>query len=317
MISVSVIILTYNPDWDKLCKTIKSTLLQENISKEIIIADDGSNCIYDCKIEELMKTFHFNNYKFVHHEKNVGTVKNYYDALNVCEGEYEYGISPGDYFYDNTTLCGLYSFAQNRGLSVVFGNAVYYKGVCQENKIVELVNNMIANPYNPYVFEQNRIKSIESVLLSNNNILGATYFRKTDCAKKCIEKFVGVAKYLEDFPALVYALIINEPIGWYKKYIVWYEYGLGVSTSTNSGWTRKLLQDYTNSCRVLSNIYKCNDELRKLLIWGTKTSKFDKLVFVLNGNWDILLKKMILKYCKKEKVNAAKIDSAMIAQLYK
>ena len=43
---VSVVILTYFPDKEKLLKTLKSVLLQKNVSYEILIADEGSDNFY-------------------------------------------------------------------------------------------------------------------------------------------------------------------------------------------------------------------------------------------------------------------------------
>ena len=39
---ISVIIVTYNPKWEKLRTTILSILFQKNINIEIIVSDDGS-----------------------------------------------------------------------------------------------------------------------------------------------------------------------------------------------------------------------------------------------------------------------------------
>ena len=42
MIQVSIIVLTYNSDWKKLCKTIKSAASQKKIDFEIVVCDDGT-----------------------------------------------------------------------------------------------------------------------------------------------------------------------------------------------------------------------------------------------------------------------------------
>ena len=44
--TVSVIVLTYNPDREKLFATLNSIIIQENIDIEIIVSDDGSMHTY-------------------------------------------------------------------------------------------------------------------------------------------------------------------------------------------------------------------------------------------------------------------------------
>ena len=41
---VSVIVLTYNVQWEKLKPTLESILMQEDVNCEIVMADDGSLC---------------------------------------------------------------------------------------------------------------------------------------------------------------------------------------------------------------------------------------------------------------------------------
>ena len=39
---VSVIILSYNPKIEKMCRTIRSIIGQKNINFEVFVSDDGS-----------------------------------------------------------------------------------------------------------------------------------------------------------------------------------------------------------------------------------------------------------------------------------
>ena len=55
MSDVSVIIVTYNSDWEKLRLTLLSTVKQRNISIQIIITDDGSEETFDENIVQLFK----------------------------------------------------------------------------------------------------------------------------------------------------------------------------------------------------------------------------------------------------------------------
>lgn len=100
MIQVSIIVLTYNSDWKKLCKTIKSAASQKKIDFEIVVCDDGSNAEFVEHLKEYMQTFDSVRYNLIIHKNNVGIVKNYFDGILVAKGKYIYGISPGDYFYN-------------------------------------------------------------------------------------------------------------------------------------------------------------------------------------------------------------------------
>ena len=46
VIDMSVIVVTYNSEWEKIKITLNSILRQKNISLQIIVADDGSENIF-------------------------------------------------------------------------------------------------------------------------------------------------------------------------------------------------------------------------------------------------------------------------------
>ena len=58
-IIVSVLLVTYNADWNKLKQTIESIIAQKDVSFELIIADDGSKIRWDEQIQELCKEHGF------------------------------------------------------------------------------------------------------------------------------------------------------------------------------------------------------------------------------------------------------------------
>ena len=61
VIDMSVIVVTYNSEWEKIKITLNSILRQKNISLQIIVADDGSENIFSEKIQKLMGKYQFNN----------------------------------------------------------------------------------------------------------------------------------------------------------------------------------------------------------------------------------------------------------------
>ena len=62
---VSALILTYNPNFEKLIYTLNSFMLQKNIKLQIVIADDGSNKDYFNEIRQYFKERDFGDYKLM------------------------------------------------------------------------------------------------------------------------------------------------------------------------------------------------------------------------------------------------------------
>ena len=85
--SVSVVVVTYNPSWDKEKETLDSILKQKGISIEIIIADDGSKENNFSLVKEYFEKNEFNDYKLVFNPVNKGTVYNTYSGLLADEGK--------------------------------------------------------------------------------------------------------------------------------------------------------------------------------------------------------------------------------------
>ena len=96
MYDVSVVVLTYNPVMEKLKSTLLSVLNQKNVEIQIIISDDGSKIDFRKEIEELFFEFNFTHYKLFLNKENVGTIENYYFALEKTDSLLIKGISPGD-----------------------------------------------------------------------------------------------------------------------------------------------------------------------------------------------------------------------------
>ena len=62
---VSVVILTYHPDWNKLRQTVLSAVFQMDVHREIVIADDGSKDNCRKQLEELFEELQFPDYRLV------------------------------------------------------------------------------------------------------------------------------------------------------------------------------------------------------------------------------------------------------------
>lgn len=78
---ISVVVIQYNPIWEKLMYTLQSILQQTEIRYEIVIADDGSRDKYFDKTIDFFKEKKFCDYQIVDNTKNQGTVKNVLSGL--------------------------------------------------------------------------------------------------------------------------------------------------------------------------------------------------------------------------------------------
>lgn len=79
-IKVSVIIATYNSNWEKLTRTIDSVIEQKKVCVEVLIADDGSGIDLEEQICDYFNRKEFDKYCYIKAEKNRGTVLNYFNA---------------------------------------------------------------------------------------------------------------------------------------------------------------------------------------------------------------------------------------------
>ena len=101
---ITVLVLTYNPKWKSLKKTLSSILEQVDILFEVIVSDDGSSDFNRTEIEQFFLDNKFNNYIILDNKVNRGTVNNVRHAITYVKSRYIKLISPGDYFYSNTSL---------------------------------------------------------------------------------------------------------------------------------------------------------------------------------------------------------------------
>ena len=200
---VSIILLTYNPQKEKLFCTLKSIVKQTGCSYEIIVSDDGSETTYEDDVKDYLKRESQADFQYLKSENNVGTIKNYLKALNRARGKYSYGISPGDLFHDEHVIRDLFLFCEEKNADICFGDADYYS---IHDHSITLYDGLVRSPVHPSLFENRNIKKQKTAFLFGNNILGATYFRKTDIAEKYIGEASGFLTYIEDMSSTLFAL---------------------------------------------------------------------------------------------------------------
>lgn len=256
---VSVIVVTYNSNYNRIIKTLDSILKQIDCNFEIIIADDGSE---EFLIEEIRRYFHnngFSEYKIIQNTHNQGTVRNYLSGLVQAEGYYTKGISPGDLLINKKTLRNWLDFVVNNDCEWSFSDAVYYS-----SKEKELIR-AIAHPQDitPYV-EKDNLQSRWNYLAFNDIALGASILGKTKLQTDYCCRIKDKVIYAEDnmWRLMVFDGIVGE---YYPQDTIMYEYGSGISTINNEKWNKRLRKDWDATDSIMKS-YKDTDRFQKEIL---------------------------------------------------
>ena len=223
--------------------------MQQNVNMQIVIADDGSKYNYKDEIAKFFLSYPSVKYEFSNNNTNVGTVNNIYNAILKAKGEYTYVISPGDYFFSENTLAGIYGFSVKNQIEIAFGKSQYYRRNCNN---IELIKQM--NPSSPEIYNKRWLSKQMKTLAycTTQGIVGACFFRKTETFREYLEIIKDMSKYDEDNTSTyIHLLLYDKSVYFYNEYVVWYEFGSGISTSANNSFL-KILEDDCN--RVLSYI---------------------------------------------------------------
>jgi len=229
---LSVVVLTYNSDPEKIKLTLLSILMQKNIDPEIIVSDDGSAENHFDDIEKLFEEMDFRNYIMLSSDTNNGTVKNVCRAMGKCSGDYVKLIGPGDFFCDDHVLCEWYGFMKTNRYAVSFGDAVFYS--LKDDGIA--IHDAAHQPQKmePYLNDNFKMKKI-LYLIYGDYISGSALMFERDCLERYVTLLADKVRLAED---LAVRLIIGDDIDikYYKKTVIFYEYGSGVSTSGDDKW---------------------------------------------------------------------------------
>lgn len=240
-LDISVIVLTFNPDLNKLFRTLDSIICQKKVKFEIIICDDGSEKPFDRDLKSYFASNNFCSYKTVFHTYNRGTVNNYYSGLIEAKGRYSKVISPGDYLANENTLCEWMHFLEEKGAEWSFSDAYYYR--CSPTGEDEFLS-VKAYPQllRPYAMND-RKACIWNYDALRDRACGAAIIGTTHVQLY----YTGIIKekgirYCED---LIYKLMMFDGIVgcYFPENAVYYEYGTGISTCSDRTWKSKLKED--------------------------------------------------------------------------
>ena len=253
---VSVVVVTYNPKQKALLSTLKSIICQKNIEFEIIIADDGSKDFDSNGIELFFERNRFSKYHIVHNEVNQGTMINALSGWSAANGKYIKQLSPGDFLYDDHTLRRMYDFIEKTGATLAFGAEASYK---YENNIIEFIDYNNPKDIRPYL--ENNEKAIRYNYVAKRQFgNGMAFIVDRDKLLRYAALLQNKVKYGEDF---TYLLMVgcDEKISYMNCFVIWYEYGIGISTNKENKWFIRLDQDKKVCYEIIS---KNNNKWRNL-----------------------------------------------------
>lgn len=254
MNSCSVILVQYNPNKEKLIRTVKSIVFQKDIQVQIIFADDGSAVDYFQEIRELLQSNGFEDYCFSKNQTNKGTVYNIWNALPYARHRYISFLSPGDYYYDDHTLKDAVSNLMSGNYRLLFGRISPY--TWDENGL-HLVNRQMPYDHTPYSIymqtgDDRRIK--RNMIVYRDAVIGATCFWDKELFKTYLSNIVGKVVFMED-AVCINAVLDKVKICYLDRYVVWYEYGTGVSTNLNKKWRERINRDDNAFFKILFQQY--------------------------------------------------------------
>lgn len=243
---VSVVVLTYNVQWEKLRPTLESILAQQDVAFEIIMADDGSAVRLDAQTLALCHAHGFDRLLFSNCEKNGGTCKNLWYGIQQASGRYIKPFSPGDLLYDSSALRDWVTFMDKTGCEASFGDAVYYRKASDHGEIVSARSAPVQRQL--FTGKPGR-KLFVDYLLANDTVLGAAVMMRTERMRTDLARFVDRVIYAEDY-MLRLAVFEARDIRYFARRVIWYEYGSGISTAANEKWQRLLQRDF-DACNAI------------------------------------------------------------------
>lgn len=258
---VSVVVVTYNPNRQKLLDTLHSIVTQKNISFQIVIADDGSAEPETEAAEQFFAECGFADYVIVRNETNRGTVYNMVSAVAKCTGAYVKSISPGDLLIGEELLAQWVQSTETAGTPVSFCDAIYYVSEGGKKKLVQ----RSAHPQLLRCYQKNRLETARyHYLILEDLILGSALLCKTDLIKQYLDEIAGKVVYAEDniFRLMAYDRV---PFSYFPVNGILYETDSGISTSGDSFWAEKLMQDWNWGTQLLLDRCSNKDPFDRLL----------------------------------------------------
>lgn len=274
---ISVIVCTYNPDFDKLIETLNSCLLQKDVELQLVITDDGSKNNYFHELKSYFEKHSFTNYCLVEAPQNQGTVKNIIQGIEKCNYKYVKFISPGDKLMDESSLYSWLSFVKDNHLKWCFSDAMYY----YDDDGMKFVKGE-AKPQNVQIYVQKEWQKCRWYYLGLNDIaIGACIIGETELCHEYLKLIENKVKFAEDN---IWRLMMFDGIvgGYFPQRTILYEMGTGISTNGSSVWSDRLKNDWNQTNEIMKSRHNGDDKLQdtilKLFEINQMNSKFLRII---------------------------------------
>lgn len=225
---ITCYVLSYK-NFDNIYSTIQSIFDQNYPNIEFGIFDDGSDNFPKNEIEEYIECHKRENIKKVivwSNKKNLGTVRNLNNMLNMTSGKYLIGIGADDEFYDRNVCSKLVDYFEKTNADIVTS----YKEVvdCHGNFINKMPHTRSARR----IAESKSWKQFKMIAMGTPVSGAGTYY-----SRKIIEKygrFDEKYKLQEDGPFLLRATRNGDKIYLYDGVTLRYMLGNGVSSGKDN-----------------------------------------------------------------------------------
>jgi len=251
---VSLLINTYNGEKTVMLPLL-SCLEQDYKKIELVIVDDASSDRTKKTIDTFLAKYEkrFTKTTFIPLQKNVGTVKAFNAGLTRCNGRIIKGLGNDDLLYSHGTISEIVDEFDKSQALVIVG---LLRSYCAGN------DGFKTNPFqapSPYEFKYFGRSPLEIALLQMKYgffISGGGIF----FSRELIERFKYnlleniEVKYCEDLMSILWGLE-NIPINLYKRYVVWYGFGSGITTNKDSPFRIQTAKDHKNFFHWLKNNY--------------------------------------------------------------
>lgn len=255
---ITLLVATYNSKFDKLLLTLESILRQDFEDFQIVITDDGSIDNHFVLLEHYFEKRKFKKYKLVTQNKNVGTVKNLIHGLTFCKGKYVKFISAGDTLFCKNTLSDLFVFMESKKCTSCFGLMKSYRR--DKEKLVDV---SFTHPFDIESYRNNNFEKIKrNLILYSDNVSGAAICYEREFAVEYLKNISDYVVYEEDI-FQVLAALEGKTVSFMDNYVVWYEWGEGVSTGGQSEFQKALAKDTDLFYERLYELYPDNKYIKK------------------------------------------------------
>lgn len=251
MPQVSIIVLTYHPDREKLLQTLHAAVAQKLPELEIIVSDDGTPDGDLSWLPDFFRDHGITQYQILMNPQNKGTVQNCLGAVRQARGKYVFLTSPGDLLFDENVLADFCRFAEENRCDACFGNALFYTA-----EGTPRLTREVSSPPRPRLYAPETVPAVsKAAFFGGDWVIGAAYFRSREFALTYFEAIADTSVYMEDTTSTAFALADDRRLLYFDRNMIWYEDGSGMSTSKSELWKKRLDADLTKSFTKLKALH--------------------------------------------------------------